>query len=192
MPALATKLEDVRHAYQVLGIAHDASAHSIKQAYRRLIKRWHPDLATPGTTAHNESTQMTLLINEAYAKIANAPLRYRGAGNYQPKAANDVPNPSYKATPQYQTQSQQETLRDEDLPNIARIEFWVRFVCGFLFGLLMSFVFLVELALHSSDHASFFLVVCAAIPFAFAFGSARFGDRFWLVFFRDSDRHLWF
>jgi len=186
MPALAAQVQDLRHAYQVLGISHDASAHSIKQAYRRLIKRWHPDLATPGTTSHNESTQMTLLINEAYSKIANAPLRYRATAYYQPRATNSVP--SYKAAPQYQRQSEQETLRDEDLPNIARIEYWVRFVCGFLFGLLMSFIFLVELALHSSDHGSFLLVVCAAIPFACAFGSARFGDQFWLIFFRDSDR----
>jgi hypothetical protein len=188
MPALAAQLEDLRHAYQVLGISHDASAHSIKQAYRRLIKRWHPDLASPGTIAHNESSQMTCLINEAYAKIANAPLRYRAAAYYQTKNASGIPGASYKTAPQYQTQSNQEMLRDEDLPNIARIEFWVRFVCGFLFGLLMSFVFLVELALRSSDHASLLLLVCAAIPFACAFGSARFGDQFWLIFFRDSDR----
>jgi hypothetical protein len=188
MPALAAQLEDLRHAYQVLGISHDASALSIKQAYRRLIKRWHPDLAAPGTSAHNESSQMTLLINEAYAKIAKAPLRYRAATYYETKDTSGVQSASYKAKWQHQTQSNQEMLRDEDLPNIARIEFWVRFVCGFLFGLLMSFIFLVELALRSSGPASFLFVVCAAIPFACAFGSARFGDQFWLIFFRDSDR----
>jgi curved DNA-binding protein CbpA len=38
------QLSDLKHAYQILGVPLFASVPSIKQAHRKLIKRWHPDL----------------------------------------------------------------------------------------------------------------------------------------------------
>jgi len=76
MPVDDYQLAELRHAYQVLGVAPEASAPSIKKTYRRLVKRWHPDLYPNGTPAHVEATQMTRLINEAYSAIAHAPLGY--------------------------------------------------------------------------------------------------------------------
>lgn len=42
-------LADLKHAYQVLDVPLAASASSIKQAFRSLIKSWHPALYTNGT-----------------------------------------------------------------------------------------------------------------------------------------------
>jgi len=51
--------------YEILGVAQTASAQEIKQAYRRLVKIYHPD-RNPGNT---EVIQRMVLINEAYNVI---------------------------------------------------------------------------------------------------------------------------
>src|SRR5215469_18570020 len=73
---LTTELEidELKRAYQLLNVPYSASERAINQAYRRLIKRWHPDRYASGTPAHAEATQMMKLINEAHSQIANAPL----------------------------------------------------------------------------------------------------------------------
>jgi curved DNA-binding protein CbpA len=70
------EIDELRRAYHLLGVSSSASEGSIKRAYRRLTKRWHPDRYASGTPAHAEATQMMKLINQAYSRIANAPLRY--------------------------------------------------------------------------------------------------------------------
>ena len=70
------EIDELRRAYQLLNVPYSASERSIKQAYRRITKRWHPDRYTSGTPTYAEATQMMKLINEAYSQIANAPLRH--------------------------------------------------------------------------------------------------------------------
>jgi hypothetical protein len=65
-------------AYQILGVAPSASARAIKQAYRQLIRKWHPDLHQSSMEAHDEAMEMTRLINAAYSAIEHAPLRHDG------------------------------------------------------------------------------------------------------------------
>jgi hypothetical protein len=69
-------IDELRRAYQLLDVPYSASERSIKQAYRRVAKRWHPDRYASGTLAQTEATQMMKRINEAYSHIASAPLRY--------------------------------------------------------------------------------------------------------------------
>src|SRR5260370_21355005 len=71
-----SQLSRWKHAYQVLAVPLAASANSIRQAQRRLVKRWHADLYQVGTQGHTDATHMTVLFNEAYAAIERAPLRY--------------------------------------------------------------------------------------------------------------------
>ena len=53
--------------YQVLGVSRDASDEEIKQAYRRLAKKYHPDL-NPGD---QEAARKMQEVNAAYEQIKN-------------------------------------------------------------------------------------------------------------------------
>ena len=53
--------------YRVLGVSPDASEEEIKQAYRRLAKKYHPDL-NPGDA---EAARKMQEVNAAYEQIRN-------------------------------------------------------------------------------------------------------------------------
>jgi DnaJ-class molecular chaperone len=56
-----------RDYYSILGVPRDASDKEIKQAYRRLARRYHPDV-NPGDTAAEHKFKE---ISEAYAVLGN-------------------------------------------------------------------------------------------------------------------------
>ena len=60
--------------YKVLGVSPDATDEEIKQAYRRLAKKYHPDL-NPGDEAAAKKMQE---INAAYEQIKNPEKASRG------------------------------------------------------------------------------------------------------------------
>ena len=62
----------VRDPYEVLGIPKTASEEEIKQAYRKLAKKYHPDLNPGDETAAKKMNE----VNEAYDRIRN-PQNYR-------------------------------------------------------------------------------------------------------------------
>ncbi|MFN5516487.1 MAG: DnaJ domain-containing protein, partial [Cyanobacteriota bacterium] len=51
-----------RNYYQVLGVSQDATSEEIKQAFRRLARKYHPDV-TPNDQLAEEKFKD---INEAY------------------------------------------------------------------------------------------------------------------------------
>ena len=167
-----SSLTDLRRAYQILGVPLDATAHSIKRTYPRLVKRWHPDLYASGTPAHLEAEHMTKLINEAYAAIVHAPLRYhtetfahrpnRESGQ-QPSAS--AIEPSWSNT---------ETVFKTD-----RLEFWVRFACGTAFGLFVILDFLISGMLDTLQSPTVLVLCGLAVILGFGLGAARYGDKFW-------------
>lgn len=61
--------------YQILGVSPDASDEDIKRAYRRLAKKYHPDL-NPGD---EEAAKQMQRVNAAYEQIQN-----KGTGGYDP------------------------------------------------------------------------------------------------------------
>lgn len=85
----------VQDPYSVLGVSRDASEEEIKAAYRRLAKRYHPDL-NPGDAA--AAAKMNE-VNEAYDRIKNPSAQqsqysYNPYGGYgspygQPKSGED-------------------------------------------------------------------------------------------------------
>jgi curved DNA-binding protein CbpA len=56
MAAVESQLEDWKGAYRVPGVPLSATSLSIGEAYRRLLKRWHPDLVPSGSSQHAEAT----------------------------------------------------------------------------------------------------------------------------------------
>ena len=94
MPPQAAGIENLAHAYRVLDVPWDASPRAIKASYRKLVKRWHPDRYPPGTESHAESTLMTRLLNDAFARIEDAPLRNGTAAPFSRPAAATTATPS--------------------------------------------------------------------------------------------------
>lgn len=172
MGSIEFQLTELKRAYQLLGVPLSASAHSIKQAYRRLVKRWHPDRYPSGTTAHTEATQMSKLINEAYSKIERAPLRYH----------IEASPPARRTTAQAMRTSPTESTRqtDEKFPNTSRLEFWVRFVCGALFGAIVG----LDLLLNFTEFSAGVVLGMVGLILVFAFASVRYGDKFWYSILR--------
>ena len=69
--------------YKVLGVSPNASDEEIKQAYRRLAKKYHPDL-NPGD---EEAAKQMQRVNAAYEAIKNpqkAQQNYGGYSQYDP------------------------------------------------------------------------------------------------------------
>lgn len=71
----------IRDPYQVLGLSPGATQEEIKQAYRRCVKQWHPDLH-PGD---DRATQKMKEINEAYEMLTDPDKRaayQQGSGTH--------------------------------------------------------------------------------------------------------------
>ena len=67
-----TAVNSLAHAFEVLGLKRDASPDEIKLAYRRLLKRHHPDkLAAKGVSAAElaRATEKTRELTAAYERI---------------------------------------------------------------------------------------------------------------------------
>jgi hypothetical protein len=177
MTTFSDQMMEWTRAYRLLGVEHEATARAIKDAYRKMVKRWHPDLYPAGSLEHAEATQMTASINSAYKAIAQAPLRYRRDA----PAHNSMPTAAAAYSVFLKSRAD---LEKPDRPD--KIEFWVRFVCGSLFGALMG-VWGVLIHWQSTTGGRPALIIVAVVVL-FGFGAARFGDRFWYAMLQS---HRW-
>jgi hypothetical protein len=110
---------------------------------------------------------MTRLINEAYSTIEHAPLRYHVEAN------PPVQKNAERATC---TSADESTGKGaETFPKTDRLEFWVRFVCGAVFGAFVSF----RLSLDSFEHPAILVLLIVGVMLGFGFAAARYGDKFW-------------
>src|SRR5215469_10078647 len=127
----------LERAYRVLDVAPSASALAIKQAYRKLLKRWHPDLQKAGTQAYAESTEMSRRINEAFALVQHAPLRYQRVTNLK---TEDTPAKQAENSAWQDFILKQALRADANTPpRMDRLEYAVRFVCGAILGCFVAF-----------------------------------------------------
>jgi hypothetical protein len=158
---------NLAHAYRVLDVPSDASPRAIKDSYRKLVKHWHPDRQPNDTENHADSTLMTRLLNEAYARIQDAPLRKGFAAPFSAgraprsrprgEASGDspggtreeyIPRDSPLDAAEYyriMENARQEGARDDAARPFDWVGFAVRFVLGALFGTLLSFRVIIDL-----------------------------------------------
>ncbi len=71
--------------FRTLGLSPGASAADIKQAYRRLIQRWHPDQFKAGSLMQTTAEDMSKEINEAYEQLYKRQLHKRFLSQRTPK-----------------------------------------------------------------------------------------------------------
>ena len=167
MPVTNTDIDAMKQAYRVLDAPLTASAHFIKQCYRRMVKRWHPDLYSPGTEQYAEATQMSTLVNDAYARVERAPLRY-----YVESAPGVWPTVGAAA-------------RDHIERPVDRAEFWIMFVCCALFGAFISLSNILRLRDPLTQDSNLIIaVVSLGVVISCGLGAAYGGDQFWHSIFR--------
>lgn len=180
MPYSPDQLAQIRHAYSVLNVPFSATALAIKQAYRKMTKRWHPDLYPSGSADQVQATTMMKVINESYGLIQYAPLRYHYETYSTPWQKAASPNQQSWPKPKVNYP----TNLDNKSPRFDLFELVVRFTCGAIFGVFVGFRF----SLRYSDPTSFW--ICMAITSLI--GGVLFGvmgDNFWQGFI--SRYHRW-
>jgi hypothetical protein len=85
-------VDEIRRSYSMLGVPPTASPEEIRQRYLRLAHEWHPDKWSNDPLAQWRATEKMKRLNEAYARIKDAPLRddrRAGAGDVEPASARD-------------------------------------------------------------------------------------------------------
>jgi curved DNA-binding protein len=85
---------DYKDYYQTLGVARHASAEDIKKAYRKLVRKHHPDISKA-----RDADQKTKDINEAYAVLGDADKRaaYDALGSKPQSGQPFAPPPEWGA-----------------------------------------------------------------------------------------------
>ena len=58
--------------YEILGLKPGASLKEVKQAYRRLVKKWHPDLFFQHPQMQRKAQEKLRQINEAYKELSSS------------------------------------------------------------------------------------------------------------------------
>jgi hypothetical protein len=169
------RIAKIQQCYRVLNVPTFSSAHTIKTAYRTLLRRWHPDLYPSTSPSYPEATRMTTLLNAAYERIKDAPLRYY-AGDDARSTGGWRPAPGY---------SRQPAVDEYAGINAARIEFWVSFTFGAIAGPFIGWGLFINIPRTLEYFGSPAVMIGLTIVFMVAsgFASVRYGDRFWCAIF---------
>lgn len=85
----------MRTNYQILGISQKATPEEIKQTFRTLVKRCHPDLFVSGSEEQAEATDRLREINAAYAILSNPQKRTAYDAKLSKQRSGCEPKPEY-------------------------------------------------------------------------------------------------
>jgi curved DNA-binding protein CbpA len=96
--------------YEVLGVSEHASSLQIKDAYRRLVKQYHPD-----RNPSSEAAELIKLINEAYDVLSDSQKRSAYDRRYQvyfEQVVQETPQEIYRR--EYIRQRREEQRREKE------------------------------------------------------------------------------
>lgn len=69
-PRQKLEKDKLRNAYEILELPNNASITDVKQAYRKLVKKWHPDLFVGKPQLLQEAQEKMRKFNEAYTILS--------------------------------------------------------------------------------------------------------------------------
>jgi replication fork clamp-binding protein CrfC len=69
-PKTQVEIDKIARAYKILGLQPTASVAEVKQAYKTLVKKWHPDLFVNQPQMQKQAQEKMRLVNEAYNILA--------------------------------------------------------------------------------------------------------------------------
>ncbi|MCT7966712.1 DnaJ domain-containing protein [Laspinema sp. D1] len=61
--------DKIARFYKILGLNSNASLKEVKQAYRTLVKKWHPDLFYDNPEQQKKAQEVIQKMNEIYKEI---------------------------------------------------------------------------------------------------------------------------
>jgi curved DNA-binding protein CbpA len=104
--------------YSLLGIPRDASIDQIRAAYRKAIKKWHPDLNRDNVTL---SSLMTSQLNEAYHVLINPSERQKYDLTLDVNVSKAIENDKVKYS---YVRNETKTNNASRLKEVERVESW--------------------------------------------------------------------
>lgn len=69
-PQSQAEKDKIARAYKILGLPQNAALADIKQAYKALVKKWHPDLFVNQPQMQKQAQEKMRLFNEAYTVLS--------------------------------------------------------------------------------------------------------------------------
>ena len=106
--------EEIQECYRLLEVSPDASPEVVKQAYRDLIKIWHPDRFPDDVKFHKRANEKAKQLNEAYRRII-AFQSHQDGGRRTGRQAGDAAQA--KARPEPGVREQARRRREEEGAN---------------------------------------------------------------------------
>lgn len=70
-PKTQAEKDQITRAYGILGLQTNASLAEVKQAYRTLVKKWHPDLFVNQPQLLKQAQEKMHLVNDAYTILSD-------------------------------------------------------------------------------------------------------------------------
>jgi curved DNA-binding protein CbpA len=88
------RIKALKECYQRLELPNQANAAEIRQAYKRLVKKWHPDKFESDSPIKAYAEERIKLINAAYDLLR----KHQSETKPLPKSKSETPRPSEKST----------------------------------------------------------------------------------------------
>jgi len=88
----------LKYSYELFQLGPDATPEQVKQVYRELVKKWHPDRFSHDPKLQQHAQEKFIEINEAYALLRNLPANEPRIPQYR-KTSPQPTRPPITVTP---------------------------------------------------------------------------------------------